>query len=170
MGAKAARLGDIGSGHGCFPPTPIISASSDVIIENIPAARQGDALLPHGCSNCPPHPRAIAGGAGSVLINGMPAARLSDNVDCGGVITSGAGTVFIGDSWTSSNSTTQIMPSFNRYFILRNKAGKVLANIDYKLSLDDGTSVQGTTDQEGKTKLISSGQQSSTIKVYIKGS
>lgn len=36
----AARLNDIGSGHDCFPETPIIEGSFDVIINSQPAARQ----------------------------------------------------------------------------------------------------------------------------------
>ncbi|EJL6953741.1 PAAR domain-containing protein [Vibrio cholerae] len=44
----AARLGDIGSEHDCFPPTPIIAGSGDVFIDDKPAVRQGDNLEPHG--------------------------------------------------------------------------------------------------------------------------
>ena len=40
---KAARIGDIASAHGCFPPTPIIAGSGDVFISGIPAVRLGDA-------------------------------------------------------------------------------------------------------------------------------
>ncbi|WP_336933845.1 PAAR domain-containing protein [Vibrio cholerae] len=40
----AARLGDIGSEHDCFPPTPIIAGSGDVFIDGKPAVRQGDAI------------------------------------------------------------------------------------------------------------------------------
>ncbi|EGQ8119397.1 PAAR domain-containing protein [Vibrio cholerae] len=45
---RAASLGDIGSEHDCFPPTPIITGSGDVFIDGKPAVRQGDALEPHG--------------------------------------------------------------------------------------------------------------------------
>ncbi|SER20979.1 Zn-binding Pro-Ala-Ala-Arg (PAAR) domain-containing protein, incolved in TypeVI secretion [Amphritea atlantica] len=93
---KAARLGDIGSGHGCFPPTPIVSGSGDVIIDGIPAARVGDPLAPHGCSKCPPHGRAIAAGSSSVMINGRPAARVGDSISCGGSVAAGSGSVSIG--------------------------------------------------------------------------
>ncbi|MGF1910111.1 PAAR domain-containing protein [Vibrio kasasachensis] len=51
---KAARIGDIASAHGCFPPTPIIAGSGDVFINGIAAARLGDATAPHGCP-CPSH-------------------------------------------------------------------------------------------------------------------
>ncbi|TQP89273.1 hypothetical protein FLL78_20920 [Vibrio cholerae] len=34
---RAASLGDIGSEHDCFPPTPIITGSGDVFIDGKPA-------------------------------------------------------------------------------------------------------------------------------------
>ncbi|WP_254592361.1 type VI secretion system PAAR protein [Pectobacterium polaris] len=98
----AARLNDIGSGHDCFPETPITEGSPDVIINGQPAARQGDAVLLHGCP-CPNaphdvHPRKIAEGSSTVIINGKPAARIGDSINCGGVIVSGSGNVIIGDT------------------------------------------------------------------------
>ncbi|WP_237613363.1 type VI secretion system PAAR protein [Pectobacterium parmentieri] len=98
----AARLNDIGSGHDCFPETPITEGSPDVIINGQPAARQGDVVLLHGCP-CPNaphgvHPRKIAEGSSTVIINGKPAARIGDGINCGGVIVSGSGNVIIGDT------------------------------------------------------------------------
>ncbi|QMV15561.1 hypothetical protein Vspart_02883 [Vibrio spartinae] len=58
----AARLGDNGSGHGCFPATPIMA------------------------------------GSGDVSINGKPAARVGDAIDCGGSVAAGSGNVLIGDT------------------------------------------------------------------------
>ncbi|KAB7622613.1 PAAR domain-containing protein [Alkalilimnicola sp. S0819] len=92
----AARLGDIGSAHGCYPETPIIEGSADVICNGRPVARLGDALLDHGCSRCNSHPRMIAAGAAGVLVNGRPWARQGDAVDCGGVVQGGSGDVLIG--------------------------------------------------------------------------
>ncbi len=96
----AARLGDMASGHGCFPPTPITSASSGVFINGIPAARQSDTAATHGCP-CPntphgSHPRSISGGSQGVFIDGLPAARVGDAMDCGGTIISGSSDVIIG--------------------------------------------------------------------------
>lgn len=101
MGSKskqpAARKGDIGSGHGGYPPTPIVSASGNVFTNGKPAARKGDPLLPHAKPKKPPHGRSIAEGSGSVFINGKPAARVRDAIDCGGSVSAGSGNVFIGD-------------------------------------------------------------------------
>lgn len=91
----SSRLGDIADGHGCFPPSPSIAASGDVFINSIPALRKGDAVAPHGCSNCPPHPRAVSGGSPSVYINGKPAARKGDGINCGGAMSGASGDVFM---------------------------------------------------------------------------
>jgi uncharacterized Zn-binding protein involved in type VI secretion len=97
---KAARLGDIGSEHDCFPPTPITAGSSSVMINFKPAVRQGDPLQDHGCpcDKTPHgnHPRSVAGGSSGVFIDGKPAARLGDAIDCGGTISSASSDVEIG--------------------------------------------------------------------------
>lgn len=98
---KAARLTDTGSGHECFPPSPVSAGSPDVIINGLPAARVGDTLAPHACScggGHGTHSRAIASGSSSVIINGKQAARTGDGISCGGVIISGSGDVIIGDT------------------------------------------------------------------------
>ncbi|QWL80387.1 PAAR domain-containing protein [Aeromonas hydrophila] len=99
---SAARLGDSCAGHGCFPATPIIAGSGDVIINGKPAARKGDAVLLHACP-CPNmphgiHSRAISGGSSNVFINGNAAARVGDAIGCGGSVAAGSGNVIIGDS------------------------------------------------------------------------
>lgn len=97
---SAARLGDSCAGHGCFPATPIIAGSGDVIINGKPAARKGDAVLLHACP-CPNmphgiHDRAISAGSGNVIINGKLAARVGDAIGCGGSVAAGSGDVIIG--------------------------------------------------------------------------
>ncbi|MCG6348251.1 type VI secretion system PAAR protein [Vibrio fluvialis] len=96
----AARLGDIGSEHDCFPPTSITAGSSGVMINYQPAVRQGDELQDHGCpcDKTPHgnHPRAVSGGSSGVFIDGKPAARLGDAIDCGGAIASASSDVMIG--------------------------------------------------------------------------
>lgn len=102
----AGRLGDICSGHGCFPPTPIVAGSGNVSVNGRPLARQGDPVVAHGCKDCSPHARAIAGGAGSVLINGRPCARITDAVSCGGKVTAGSADVLVGDAPKNRNPIT----------------------------------------------------------------
>ncbi|MGL4708618.1 MAG: type VI secretion system PAAR protein [Aeromonas veronii] len=96
MSKKAATVGDIGTDHDGFPPTSIIEGSQDIIIDNKPAARVGDALAPHAKPNHPPHDRAITTGSKTVLFNYKPAALTGSEVGCGGVIIGGS-SVIIGD-------------------------------------------------------------------------
>ncbi len=98
-GKPAARLGDIGSGHGChFPPSPAIQGSPDVLVNSIPAVRVGDAYLPHPCPVCPqpPHPRSLAAGSPTVIINNKAAGRVGDAISCGGNHAAGSPNVLIG--------------------------------------------------------------------------
>ncbi|RBP64347.1 hypothetical protein BHG07_05225 [Brenneria salicis ATCC 15712 = DSM 30166] len=96
----AARLNDIGSGHDCFPETPIIEGSPDVTINGQPAARKGDTVQFHGCP-CPDkphgmHSRVIAEGRPSLsMANPQPALVMGL---VGGVIISGSSNVIIGDT------------------------------------------------------------------------
>ncbi len=96
MSKKAATIGDIGTDHDGFPPTPIITGSPDIIIDNKPAARVGDSLAPHSKPGSSPHPRTISTGSSTVFFNGKPAALTGSGIDCGGVII-GGGSVIIGD-------------------------------------------------------------------------
>lgn len=79
-----ARLGDRSTGHPhCYPPSPIISASSNVIVNGRGAARVGDSYQVHGaCSDHSPHGYSAASGSGSVFVNGRPVHRLGDATSC----------------------------------------------------------------------------------------
>ncbi|EON93678.1 hypothetical protein MARLIPOL_03205 [Marinobacter lipolyticus SM19] len=99
MSKKIVLVGDLGTDHSGFPPTPVIAGSPDVLIDGKPVARVGDPLAPHSKPKHPPHPRAIAAGSATVLINGIPAAVTGGAISCGGV-TIGSGSVVIGDTYT----------------------------------------------------------------------
>ncbi|MBH8580701.1 type VI secretion system PAAR protein [Bisbaumannia pacifica] len=86
MGRIFVLVGDIGTDHEGFPPTPVIAGSPTVIMDGKPMARQDDPLVPHAKPGSPPHPRAIAEGSGTILIDGKPAALTGHAVDCGGVV------------------------------------------------------------------------------------
>nr|DAG77000.1 MAG TPA: Baseplate wedge protein [Caudoviricetes sp.] len=94
--SQATRLGDKDTGHDACPPTGLITASSDVLINGMGAARVGDIYAPHGCSVHAAHSGAISSGSSTVFINGKPAARVGDSVSCGGAVAEGSPNVFIG--------------------------------------------------------------------------
>jgi uncharacterized Zn-binding protein involved in type VI secretion len=96
----ASRIDDM---HACplmnpgKPPIPHVggpitgSGASTVLIENKPAAVVGDMCV------CVGPPDVIVQGSSSVIICGKSAVRVGDVTAHGGVITSGASTVVIGD-------------------------------------------------------------------------
>ena len=93
----STRRDDIGSGHDChFPPSPEIEGSADVVITGKPAMRVRDVYAPHACPTCPApvHPRKLAQGPPAVEINGRPAGRIGDAIDCGGAARTGSGDMF----------------------------------------------------------------------------
>ncbi|MBP5058665.1 PAAR domain-containing protein, partial [Pseudomonas chlororaphis] len=85
---SSARLGDK---HVCPLPghgtTPIASASSDININSMGAARVGDTC---GCG------AVITTGFPSILLNGRPMAHLGSPTSHGGTIITGSGDTFGG--------------------------------------------------------------------------
>lgn len=97
MSAPITGIGKLCSGHGSFPPRPIVEGSDDFIVESINASRVSDALAPHGSpSPSPPHGGSIADGSQTYFINGLKAGRIGDPVDCGSAVAQGMGTFIVG--------------------------------------------------------------------------
>lgn len=88
----AARLSDLalvaGDAHGCpvcphICTGPIISASNDVFINSLGAARKDDPGIHAVC--CGPNTFTINEGSDNVFVNGKPMARMGDQTKhCGG--------------------------------------------------------------------------------------
>lgn len=91
----AHRLGDICTGHGCFPPRSNAGASPDVLVNGIPLHRQTDPWETH-CCGPPCHAGSLAAGSSTVFANNLQAARIGDPVDCGSAAATGSPDVFIG--------------------------------------------------------------------------
>ena len=98
LGLNVHRLGDICTGHGCFPPRVSTEGSPSVKMNGIPAHRLGDAWEPHGCGTCSPHGSKLQSGSSTVNVNGLQLARIGDPVACGSSASASAcsPTVFCG--------------------------------------------------------------------------
>lgn len=90
----AVRLGDECTGHGCFGPRVNDEASTDVFHNGLGAHRQGDHWVSHCCVVC--HDSVMAEGSSTVFINGRPAARIGDLLECGSAAAVGSPNIFIG--------------------------------------------------------------------------
>tara|TARA_R110000782_G_scaffold102791_4_gene190156 strand:+ start:36186 stop:36473 length:288 start_codon:yes stop_codon:yes gene_type:complete len=93
--AKAAREGDLGTGHGGFPPRQCIQGSPDVTINGKAAHRTNDAWAVHVLGNSA-HDSTMGQGSGTVTVNGMPLARVGDPVNCGSTVMLGSPDVEVG--------------------------------------------------------------------------
>jgi uncharacterized Zn-binding protein involved in type VI secretion len=94
---KAARRGDLCTGHDGCTPRPAQRGSPDVTVNDRASLRVADPFVPHGCPDHPPHPGKVKAGSGTVTINDLPAARVGDAVDCGSALQTGSGDVYIGE-------------------------------------------------------------------------
>lgn len=87
------RLGDLSSGHGCFPARPNDSASPNVFCNGIPAHRVSDHWPIHCCGDiC--HDGRQASGSPNVFANNLQVARIGDSIDCGDTDGEGSPNVF----------------------------------------------------------------------------
>lgn len=94
------RLGDICTGHECFPPRHSTSGSPNVFVNGIPAHRQGDSWAVHTCTHPDvphgSHGSNLASGSKTVYANGKQLGRIDDPVSCGSSVATGSKNVFAG--------------------------------------------------------------------------
>lgn len=89
------RMGDVCTGHGCFPPRPNVQGAGTVFVNGIPAHRQSDMWAPHVCATSV-HASVMAGGSSTVFAEKLSIARIGDPVACGSFAMTGSGNVFAG--------------------------------------------------------------------------
>jgi len=90
------RLTDLCTGHGCWPPRPLVTASPDVITNFLNQGRRTDLYAPH-CGGPPCHIGEIVRGSQTVFTNFLDTARTGDPVDCGSRCGTHSPDVFTGD-------------------------------------------------------------------------
>jgi uncharacterized Zn-binding protein involved in type VI secretion len=96
--SQAARVGDLQECPKGNPGGAILAGEATVNIEGRPAARVGDA------ASCTDGPTKIGSGSPTVYIGGRKAARVGDATCHLGKITTGAGTVYVGDAGSGGSS------------------------------------------------------------------
>jgi len=95
-----SRLGDMSTGHGCFPPTALIATPvSKTFFNGILASVVDSGCLhaPHTCGRVT-HAgttRSPSAGASKTYIEGKLAARIGDSIACGDAIAQGSPNSFI---------------------------------------------------------------------------
>ena len=89
-----ARLTDICSGHGPWPPRENVSASENVFVNGLGAHRVTDTWNIHCGPSC--HDSVLASGSSTVFVNGLAIGRIGDPVECGSTVATGSSNVFAG--------------------------------------------------------------------------
>jgi uncharacterized Zn-binding protein involved in type VI secretion len=95
-----ARLGDLSTGHGCYSPTEMAQTPvSKTFFNGIKAGVVSSEcqFVSHTCGLVT-HDQAerfVASGASKTFIEGNPAARIADDIDCGDAIAEGSANSFI---------------------------------------------------------------------------
>jgi uncharacterized Zn-binding protein involved in type VI secretion len=90
----AVRLNDTTTGHDSYPPTKLITSSSNVFVNGRGAVRSDDMIAIHCIRSC--HDGSVTIPSRSVFVNGRKKARVGDKITCGDTINSGSANVFIG--------------------------------------------------------------------------
>lgn len=95
-----SRLGDMSTGHGCFPPTNLITTPVSKTYFNGKLAGVVDSgckFAAHICGNTTHNSsiRIPSSGASKTYIEGKKAARIGDDIQCGDAIAEGSSNSFI---------------------------------------------------------------------------
>lgn len=95
-----SRLGDMSTGHGCFPPTDmVLTPITKTFFNNIRAGVKdsGCQFTTHSCGIVvhPQEERFVSSGASKTYIEGKQAARIGDDIGDGDAIAEGSINSFI---------------------------------------------------------------------------
>lgn len=95
------RVGDSTTGHPCppggggsAPPTASAAGSGSVFADGKAIVRAGDPIIPHPCTDSPPHGGSYVQGC-TVYADGLPIQHIGSAIDCTDKAASGSSTVFV---------------------------------------------------------------------------
>jgi uncharacterized Zn-binding protein involved in type VI secretion len=95
-----SRIGDMSTGHGCFPPTALVSTPVTKTFFNGKLASVVNSSCQHATHCCGPtchvgSTRSPSSGASKTFIESNLAARIGDDIACGDAIAEGSNNSFI---------------------------------------------------------------------------
>ncbi len=95
-----SRFGDLSSGHQCYYPVVLVTASPDVAVNKIFAAMEGCITKTHSCPKTPPHMDVVKKGSKKVRINKFGAAQIGSILQPGAaVMCEGSHSVYATTGW-----------------------------------------------------------------------
>lgn len=81
-----SRLGDLESGHQCYYPVVLVTASPNVAVNKIFAGMEGCITKTHSCPKKPPHIDVVKKGSIKVRINKVGAAQIGSILQPGAAV------------------------------------------------------------------------------------
>ena len=88
------RVGDLCSGHGCYPPRPAIEGSPNVFMNGRAIVREGVDNFAVHCKYCGKKPNChqsvVTKASSNVFANGIEIARVGDPIGCGSACAQGS--------------------------------------------------------------------------------
>ncbi len=104
----------------------------------------------------------VESGKGIMISSGGGFIKIEDgNIDivCPGLLSLKAGQIKTMSGATISSDLAampKLQMDYGEHFVLRNKADKAISNMKYKIKTEDGKTIEGVTDTEGRTEKITS--------------
>ena len=104
----------------------------------------------------------VESGKGILLASGGGYIKIADgNIDivCPGTISLKAGQVKTMSGSTLSTDLAkmpEMQMDYDEQFVIRNRVGKAMQNMKYRIKTEDGKVIEGVTDAEGKTDKVTS--------------
>lgn len=158
-GKRLARVGDQVTcpkkGHGT---TVIVTGDPTMIVDGAPVARHGDKCA-----------------CGATLISSQVVSRVGDGGGGGASASTGAASSSSAPVGAkAAGLISSLLPENHDYdihFVVRDElTGQPLPRVSYKITLEDGRSITGVTDDKGLTEKISSNtKQKATLEVHHYG-
>lgn len=138
----------------------VLDCQSRWFIDGIPLARIGD---PVWCPRCNRMTKIVTSRFPQIKRNGVPAAYDLDMTDCGALLYSrhndhagygSAGAAEAGAANATRNDAREA-GSVQEHFVLHDSGtGKGVAGLKYKLTTGEGRTVEGETDEHGRTDVV----------------
>lgn len=121
------------------------------------------------CPKCKGGPFPIVTGAPDFINNGKAVARHGDKTACGATLIAGQVVSRWSDERGASSGSAKAYRFDDHYVIEDAETGEPLRGVEYAIRRENGEIEHGTTDNEGKTHLLSSVAKQENIKVYLEG-
>lgn len=142
---NVVKIGDMASGHSCWPPHPTLTGSFNVKANGLGVHRIGDHIAPH-CCGVVCHPSMAATGSTTVKANGIPITRVGDMANCGSVLVTGSFNVIINDAPKPPKPVNKLPEEYNTEAV---QALSIVAG--YEAAYDDEDSIGNIPSNQYRT-------------------